>query len=260
MTSPYDDDFYTLLSTGVQRSSQKYVQALYRIYQPKSIIDIGCGRGIWLQSFGKCGATKLVGLDGKWNNKKDMVSEHIEFQQVDLNNIPLQSEKYDLAVSLEVAEHLHPDSAAEFVSSICELSDAVLFSAAYTWQGGVDHQNEQPHSYWAELFQKHNFIPYDLFRPAFWGEEDVEFWYRQNAFMYLRQHSSVESIFAQKGCQPMVNLAFMDCIHPDLYAAKLREIVSAHQALQQVRIELQRIQNVLPLRIYNKIRRIVLGN
>jgi hypothetical protein len=49
---------------------------------------------------------------------------------------------------------------------------------SYTKQGGINHINEQPHTYWAQLFAEHGFVPFDLFRPVFWGNENVCFWYR----------------------------------------------------------------------------------
>lgn len=49
------------------------------------------------------------------------------------------------------------------------MSDVIMFSAAYTKQGGNNHINEQPHTYWAKKFISHDFVPYDIFRPVFWG-------------------------------------------------------------------------------------------
>ena len=98
---------------------------------------------------------------------------------MNLNAALPMGEKFDLAMSLEVAEHLKPATAPQFVNSLATASDAVLFSAAYSNQGGTNHFNEQPQTYWARLFAEDNFAPFDLFRPAFWGNDHVCFWYRR---------------------------------------------------------------------------------
>ena len=101
-----------------------------------------------------------------------------------------------------------------------DASDTVLFSAAYTKQGGTNHINEQPHTYWARLFAAQGFVPFDLFRPVFWGNEDVCFWYRQNVFLYLRKNSTAWQRMETYGFKEIADTSFMNCIHPDLYNPK----------------------------------------
>ena len=92
---------------------------------------------------------------------------------------------FDLAVALEIAEHL-PDSAAEcFVESLTGLAPAVLFSAAIPGQGGTGHLNERWPEYWSRLFAAAGFDPIDALRPRIWHDERVEVWYAQNTFLYV---------------------------------------------------------------------------
>lgn len=51
--------------------------------------------------------------------------------------------KFDLCVSMEVAEHLPPSRADSFVADLVGLAPVVLFSAAVPEQGGTNHLNEQ---------------------------------------------------------------------------------------------------------------------
>ncbi|MEJ8562214.1 class I SAM-dependent methyltransferase [Yoonia sp. GPGPB17] len=205
---------------GSYKSAQIVAEHLNSYYQPKEIVDVGCGRGTWLKAFKELGVQKLVGLDGSWNSQTDMVDEDIVFQQEDLNNpssIAIEK-RYDMAISLEVAEHLEPEGSVGFVALLTALSDVVLFSAAFNKQGGKDHINERLHSCWAEEFAKYGFRPYDLFRPVFWGNPDVRFWYQQNCFLYVKEGSDLAGKLASMGQHPLTNLAFMNCIHPRLYA------------------------------------------
>jgi hypothetical protein len=85
--------------------------------------------------------------------------------------------KYDLAICLEVAEHLPVSSAGTLVDSITRASDLILFSAAIPLQTGTHHINEQWQDYWAALFDQRGFVASDIVRPAIWGRPDVRWWY-----------------------------------------------------------------------------------
>ncbi len=218
----YNETFYKMHSEISFRSAKRFVDYLTRLYQPSSVIDVGCGRGYWLKAFKENGADKVVGLDGDWNSQEMMVDQSISFKEIDLNRLSLKINFiFDLAISLEVAEHLHKSSARAFVKYLTQLSDVVMFSAAYLGQGGVNHINERPHTYWAKLFKSYGYVPIDLFRPVFWGVADIDVCYQQNTFLYVKSSSALIEKLREAGHQPIENIAFMDCIHPILYATKL---------------------------------------
>lgn len=219
ISSNYGDSFYKVQMDGSYKSASIVVPHLLKYFQPKSVVDLGCGRGTWLKAFKDNGIARVVGHDGPWNSQDKMIDPGIVFVPLNLNSPVVQgSEKFDLASSLEVAEHLKPGSAREFVKALTHLSDVVMFGAAYSYQGGVDHINEQPHTYWAKLFGEFSYLPYDIFRPEIWGNPDVESWYQQNTFLYVRKNSDLEKNLNKQGIFPLKNLEFMNCIHPQMYA------------------------------------------
>lgn len=224
LSALYGDTFYAWQMDASYKSAGKYTDFLCSLYKPSSVVDLGCGRGTWLKAFGDNGVGKLVGYDGPWNSQDKMVDSSIMFRAIDLDNTLelIDEDRYDLAMSLEVAEHLQESSAINFVKTLTRLSDGVMFGAAYVQQGGVSHINEQPHTYWAHIFEQENYEPYDLFRPVFWGSDEIDFWYQQNTFLYVKSGSIFAHRLAARGHQPMKNLLFMNCVHPDLYAQKLR--------------------------------------
>jgi hypothetical protein len=61
-------------------------------------------------------------LDGDWNRRELKVDPDIDFRSVDLNR-PFMVEKRDLAISLEVAEHLDASSARGFIASLAAAAD-----------------------------------------------------------------------------------------------------------------------------------------
>ncbi|GHA24508.1 hypothetical protein GCM10007989_20220 [Devosia pacifica] len=125
----------------------------------------------------------------------------------------------DLAISLEVAEHLPASRAKGFVSDLTGIAPAILFSAAVPGQGGVNHINERWQSYWAELFAAHGYRPYDLIRPEIWGDHAIPFWYRQNVLLYLS-----DAHHAADPSRAVRDLARLDLVHPELMSRANREL------------------------------------
>lgn len=219
--TPYDDPWYDKQLPYVLESARVYTRFLWQYVQPRSVLDVGCGRGTWLKAWHECGSSRLIGYDGAWNGQEKMIDPEIEFVAVDLNRSFTASERVDLASSLEVAEHLEPLAAGPFVQSLAGASDLVLFSAAFPYQGGTAHINEQLPSYWARLFSEHGFVPFDLLRPVFWGDDRVCHWYRQNAFLYARMDATAYAALRGQGFAPIADPHFMDCVHPIMYRMKV---------------------------------------
>lgn len=231
----YDEIFYAGQASASFISAQIYAHHLHKLLKPRTIVDFGCGRGSWLRAFSAMGVNRLVGYDGPWNSQDKMEDQAIFFISADLNR-PIECKEYfDLAISLEVAEHLLPENADTFIQSLTKASDLVLFGAAPPGQGGTDHINEQPPSYWAKKFLAHGYHPFDIFRPSLWGNRDVCFWYRQNTFLYARGNSTAFSILQSHHLAPVISLDFMDCIHPELYELTTRRGRTGHKIRNIVR-------------------------
>jgi len=206
----YNEAFYLQQREGSKKSASVILPIVFDIFKPKAVVDIGCGVGTWLSIAGKLGATKLVGLEGNW--VKDVKKEpgNIQVNLCDLEReIAAPAQKFDLALCLEVAEHLSERRSESLVGDLCTLSDVVLFGAAIPGQGGTMHINEQWQSYWATKFRRRGYLPYDVVRPQIWNNADVELWYRQNMLVYAK--SSVEG-YAQA--------QMIDVIHPGVYEWK----------------------------------------
>ncbi len=125
---------------------------LMKILKPKSVIDCGCGPGIYLKSF-KDGGCEVLGIDYCKSASKYLS----EFEQVDLRFPYEPKKKYDLSICLEVAEHIDKSYAGILIDNLVKTSDTILFSAATPKQGGENHINEQKLSYWINLFKTHGY-------------------------------------------------------------------------------------------------------
>lgn len=181
--------------------------------KPRTVLDVGCGNGYWLDTFQKLGAD-ITGVDGP-HLDTDMlvidpacVSKHNLEQPLDLGHV------FDLVVSLEVAEHIRPESAATFISSLVHHGKVILFSAAIPLQGGQHHVNEQWPTYWRRLFQTHDYYFCDIIRPAFWDNPAVDLFYRQN--MFLVCHDSQRERFPETD-------TILNLVHPGSYLRARRK-------------------------------------
>ena len=152
----YDQEFFNTTHDHIS-SARVILNILFKHYNPKSIVDVGCGSGSWLKVAGEMGVNSLSGIDGKWLKKDMLISNNFELITHELEEpIPVLPE-YDLAISLEVAEHLPESRAESFIGDLCKLSKVVLFSAAIPNQGGDHHINEQWQSYWYGIFRDNNY-------------------------------------------------------------------------------------------------------
>jgi SAM-dependent methyltransferase len=180
----YDRSYFEAHLALTKRSAEAVVPLVMDLLEPRSVCDVGCGRGIWLSVFEQHGATEVLGMDGDYVDRELLEIDPGRFRSVDLEKGVPDAGRFDLAVSLEVAEHLPDAAAAGFVDGLAALAPAVLFSAAIPGQGGNRHINEQWPDYWRDLFAKHDYEPIDCIRPVIWEQREVRIWYRQNTLLY----------------------------------------------------------------------------
>lgn len=196
------------------RAAELILPYVFSLIPVKSVIDVGCGIGTWLKVCLDSGITDIKGIDGDYVNREQLVIPHSHFKSHDLET-PLNLErKFDLVISLEVAEHLIPEAAGTFIDTLALHGDIILFSAATKEQGGQNHLNEQEPTYWEKLFNEKGYHYYDLVRPFFWQNEDIEWWYRQNTFLV-----SKKAILAQPTSNAANGVKLY--IHPELYYYKM---------------------------------------
>jgi SAM-dependent methyltransferase len=215
----YNKDFYSNQLQGTFKSAEIVLDLLYRQYRPRSVIDVGCGQGVWLAVAESLGATQLKGLDGEWVSGAMLLSPQIDYSPVNFEEkLPALDQKYDLCISLEVAEHLSEAKAQTFIDFLCNASDVVLFSAAIKHQGGRNHLNEQWQSYWIKLFQANGYTCLDILRPYLWDNPSVESWYRQNTFLFINPKNAPLDLEAARSLERPI----WDIAHPKIFEHKVQ--------------------------------------
>jgi hypothetical protein len=180
----YDGAFYQRHRDDARRSAEIIVPLVMELVRPASVVDVGCGVAVWLDVFRRAGVERVLGLDGAHVNPRDLAIEPERFREVDLETAFEIPGRFDLAVNLEVAEHLTPAAGRALVGALTAAAPVVMFSAAVPWQGGDNHINEQWPSYWIAEFAKHGFRALDAIRPRILGDQRVVWWYRQNLLLF----------------------------------------------------------------------------
>lgn len=215
-TAGYGERFYDNVRVTARSSADRIAPMIMSLVRPASVVDVGCGSGTWLSVFRSLGVESILGLDAAFVDRASLEIPAEDFVVVDLAQpVPIRR-RFDLALCLEVGEHLPATSADTLVDGLTKLSDAVLFSAAIPGQGGTNHINEQWPPYWARKFASLGFEPIDALRSRIWADPLVAFWYAQNTVLYCSteriSRSTTLRSEADRGAGSVLSL-----VHPELY-------------------------------------------
>ena len=230
----YTESFYDWQVQGAVRSARKIVPYVTELFHPHSVCDVGCGLGAWLAEFKRNGARTVLGIDGAYIEKKNLLIAEDEFRAKDIESFGFGGQRFDLVSCLEVAEHLNENKAEALISTLASMSDIVLFSAAIPHQRGRNHVNMQWQSYWAKGFAGRGYQCHDVIRPRFWNDGEVEFWYRQNLLIYVRKEkfeglsSTTKNALTSPG-------PILDLVHPAFWEIINQERTASEQFSQIVR-------------------------
>jgi hypothetical protein len=211
----YNGEFYDSQMDGSVKSAKIVLPVILEMLPSvNSVVDFGCGAGTWLSVLKNLGISEIKGYDGAWAEKKLLIPRE-SFTSVEFDKEAIKIDrKYDLAISLEVAEHLPESSAHNFIKTLTDSSDIVLFSAAIPFQGGTNHINERWQSYWRDIFDMYGFVGTDFPRRRLWNEPDVDICYRQNIALYVKKER-LETVAIPM--EYFLDKGQMDCVHPELY-------------------------------------------
>src|SRR6516225_7786825 len=164
-------------------AAERVLRLVYDKIKVGSVLDVGCGRGLWLAVAAELGATETIGIEGPW---------------------------------IEVGEHLSAVAAETFVTSLVRHGDFILFSAAIPFQPGTGHINCQFPDYWASLFAKQRYYPVDFIRRVIWNDRSMHVWIRQNVLAFVSPEFLLRNPWARETASSSGPLSI---VHPELFTA-----------------------------------------
>lgn len=155
----YSPKYYqTMVEPYARKSVSQMAKSIVETFHPHSVIDIGCGSGALLAALRKLGVRQSLGLDCSGAGLDMARARALDVRNFDIiSDSWKRAEKFDIAVSMETAEHLPASAADRYVELLCSLAPVVIFTAAHPGQGGIGHLNEQPPEYWKGFFNARGF-------------------------------------------------------------------------------------------------------
>ena len=161
---------------------------LRRMFMPKRLIDLGCGAGVYAGALRAMGV-EVVAVDGVAAPADFAVAGPVEIRDL---TVPFKNPwgPFDLALCLEVAEHIPEALAPAFLETITGFSDTLILSCAPPFQRGHHHVNEQPKRYWIErlapLGFSYNRMKTGLISETFKADRPPLMWMCQQVSVYER--------------------------------------------------------------------------
>lgn len=187
----YNADYYnSIIEGGAVRSAGRIADSILNEFKVGCVIDVGCGTGAMLEALSDRGCD-VFGLEYSEAALKYCHTRRLNVTKFNLErDVFTDNRVFDIAVSMEVAEHLPETVADRYVDFLTRLSPVTVFTAAPPGQGGKDHVNEQPPSYWITKFQQRGFEYAEelskRWRENWQAEGDVQDWYYQNLMIFRR--------------------------------------------------------------------------
>lgn len=215
-SSKYNSAFFADEVEFTRRSAAVIVPRMIDLVAPRSVVDVGCGVGGWLATFAQHGVSAVLGIDGDYVDRTQLEIPQDRFLAHNLESPCHIDRRFDLAVSLEVAEHIPDAHADTFVETLTALAPVVLFSAAIPHQMGVGHVNEQWPEYWVEKFAHRGFQVVDCLRAELWNDPRVCFWHAQNCLIFVQRDALAlyPHLVAEAERHPMPGLSM---VHPQMF-------------------------------------------
>lgn len=186
----YDNSYYENHVDGpAAKSADAMTTTILDTFKPGSVVDVGCGTGYLLMTLKNKGID-VFGLEYAEAGLEFCRRRGLDVRKFDLENDQFADARhFDVAVSVEVAEHLPAKIAEPYVDLLTRLADRIVFTAAPPGQGGRDHVNEQPAEYWIDKFAARSFVLDDTTSQSWrdqWKRAGVQDWYYKNLMLFRR--------------------------------------------------------------------------
>lgn len=114
----YDFEWHKTHGDQTITSANIIVPLLKSIIEVSSVLDVGCGDGRWLACFQSYDVSSICGVDGAWTDQSRLLIPQHDFTVLDLSKPFDLGQRFDVAISLEVAEHVASEHSMQFISFV----------------------------------------------------------------------------------------------------------------------------------------------
>ena len=141
----YEERFFDYVGRGARRSAQNVIPFLRGHLHVSSVVDIGCGRGVWVDEWRRNGVEDALGVDGDYVSDDRLVIPKERLAAFDLSEPIRLGRRFDLVQNLEISEQISASKAEIFIDTLVAHGDVILFSGAIPGWGSEFHINEKPY-------------------------------------------------------------------------------------------------------------------
>lgn len=187
----YSSDFYDSVSSRAAETARILSNIFSQVIRPNSIVDIGSGLGIWskvfLETFPEIDQLTAIDLERHESEILDSLEDAscFTFSVHDLESKGgLPGTYYDLAICVEVLEHVSPAAAEVIFDEFAAKCSFIIFGAAIKGQGGTHHINESSFAFWTKEMFNRGLIPLDVARPKLKPNNRVPGYYKYNIIVW----------------------------------------------------------------------------
>jgi SAM-dependent methyltransferase len=204
---------------------------IFSVLRPSSILDVGCGAGTWLRAAMDLGVSDAFGVDGVDISPEKLYIPPQQRRVQDLTKPWDLGRRFEMAICLEVGEHLDEPDAPSLVEALVKHADTIVFSSACPSQPGQHHVNCQWPVYWQRLFNKHGYACEDSLRWKMWDESRIEPWYCQNIFCARRDPATAGQ---EARIRPVIHPGLWNLVtsHSPVFEDYLREIKAGNMPVE----------------------------
>ena len=158
------------------------------LYKPAVVADVGCNSGLYLEGFRDAGC-QVMGFDC---DDEALALAAVPVTKIDITSFKPIDFRADMALCLEVLEHIPAEKEDAALLNLCTVSDTIIFSAAVPGQGGDGHINCQPKQHWIDKFEELGFraaeAEAEYILAQLNGYPGIMGWLRNNLIVFHRQH------------------------------------------------------------------------
>jgi len=152
----YDNKYYKKKYIKYRSWEKDIGRNIVSMFQPKSILDLGCGIGSYLEGALEGGCKDLYGIELNYDKAKKYITKNISFyiKSGDITKELNLKKKFDCVLSIEVAEHVEMSQVSFFINNIIRYAEKyILFTAAPPGQPGRGHINLKKKNFWIKYIE-----------------------------------------------------------------------------------------------------------
>ncbi len=178
------------LMAGAREGPRSALPKIFSGAKPSSLLQVGCGAGLWLQAAAEFGISDVMGLDQADIPAAELLFPPERFRRQDPARPWDLGRRFAAALCLGVAGHLDEAGAGTLLDSLVQHADTIVFSAASFPHDGPSRLNRQEPAYWQKLFHQRGYSCEDDVRWKIWDVKAIEPFCRQNIFLARRAPGS----------------------------------------------------------------------